>query len=240
MTKKPRKHRAPRVPRSKAPGGQLTAHAHTPTVWRSLARAAFGDLAGREFQGVRATLRALIDLLPDQSGQGLATSAQIGQCSGLSVRWTRRCLHILEDLGIISYRRGGIDRYGKPCPSWFRVHKNVLLKFIHTARPMREEANRIRREITAKRTAGLRGAFQKRRSEHAALSAHLPTPKGEFRSPLTPGERGITDQLPPQAALYCRTCGGQHETGAQCLTAGPPPGGSLRALVDQMRREAVS
>ena len=163
----------------------LTAHRPTDSLMTSLARAGWGDLTGRQLQGVRSTLRALVDLLPHASGQGEATAAQIADASGLSERWTRRCLHLLEDAGLITWHRGGVA-YGRPQPSAFRVVKTALVALIKGARPVLAVIQARRAEQTAHRLRGLtflksRGR-QTPRSRHAALSAS-PHPQGGDTSP---------------------------------------------------------
>lgn len=154
-----------------------TPHWPVPSLLRSLARAGWGDLSGREWQGVRSVLRALCDSLPDRSGEGHVTEPQIAQRAGLSLRWTRRCLHVLEDLGVVaSWRRGGIVD-GRPTPSWLRLSKRVLVALVDAARPIREAADVARRALTVARIAGLRNV-RNRRSDHAALSARLHSPIG--------------------------------------------------------------
>src|SRR5690606_37585366 len=158
----------------------LTAYRPTDSLMTSLARAGWGDLTGRHLQGVRSTLRALVDLLPHGSGQGEATASQIADASGLSERWTRRCLGILEDAGLISWHRGGVA-YGRPQPSAFRIAKRALVDLIRGARPVLAVIQARRAEATAARLRGLtfvksRGRH-KPRSVHAALSAS-PHPQG--------------------------------------------------------------
>lgn len=147
----------------------------------SLVRSGWGDLRGHHLGGVRDTLRALVDLLPWQSGEGLVTAAQVADAASLSERWTRRCLHLLEDAGIIRWTRGGVTN-GKPLPSHIRIAKRVLVELIGGARPMLAAIQRARAERTAARLAGrpfikAHGRYQ-RRSVHAELSADPHPPRG--------------------------------------------------------------
>lgn len=160
----------------------LSAGAPLPSLMTSLSRAGWGDLAGREWQGVRTTLAALVAQLPHRSGEGLTTAEQIATSAGLSVRWVRRCLHVLEDLGLILWRRGGVQS-GKPAPSHIRVVKKVLVDLIRAARPLKDAADAARRAATTARLAMLRRLYvgpqaRNRRSAHVALSAS-PRPYGE-------------------------------------------------------------
>ncbi|MCI7688936.1 MAG: hypothetical protein MSQ68_00980 [Trueperella pyogenes] len=163
-----------------------TAYWPTPSLIRSLSRVGWGELSGREFQGVRSTLRALADLLPDKSGKGAATAYQISEASGLSERWTRRCLNVLEDMGIIKWDRGGVVD-GRPAPSWFTIVKNALVVAIHKAREIATGRRLQHREKTASRLQTLkprarvfnsRQSAGSRRSTHAELSASLRPPYG--------------------------------------------------------------
>lgn len=104
-----------------------------PSLITSLKRAGWGTLHGRKYQGVRSTLLALEGLLPHRSGEGRVTAWQISEAAGLSERWTRRCLSVLEELGIIRWSRGTIID-GKPAPSFIRVHKRVLATLVRLAR----------------------------------------------------------------------------------------------------------
>lgn len=166
----------------------LTAYRPTDSLMTSLSRAGWGDLSGRHMQGIRSTLRALVDLLPHRSGQGLATAPQIADAAGLSERWVRRCLGLLEDAEVITWTRGGVID-GKPAPSYFRISKRVLVALIGGARPMLAAVQRARATKTAARLAGLRYVKSRgprnRGSAHAALSAS-PHPKGKDHGPSGP------------------------------------------------------
>ena len=97
-----------------------------PSLLSYLGRHGWGDdLDGRRGQGLRSCLRALADLLPPGAAEGKVTAAQVSDAAGLSVRWTRRCLHTLENLGIITWTRGWLDK-GKPRAGWLRVEKASL------------------------------------------------------------------------------------------------------------------
>ena len=181
----------------------LTAARPTDSLMTSLARSGWGDLSGRSMQGVRSTLRALVDLLPHRSGEGLATAAQIADAAGLSERWVRRCLHLLEDAELIRWTRGGVSA-GTPLPSHFRVSKRVLVALIQGARPVLAAIQRQRAERTAQRLAGLsflRPKQRLRRSVHAALSAD-PHPQGGGAAHPSPLEMPLhlTDEDAERAA----------------------------------------
>ncbi len=193
----------------------LTAHAPVPALLTSLRRAGWGDLAGREWQGVRSTLDAVAARLPHKSGQGWTTAEQVAQSAGLSPRWVRHCMHLLEDLGVIEWSRGGVID-GTPTPSYVRIVKAVLLDLVRAARPLREAADRARRTATNVRIAHLRyvRGQRTRRSAHAELSASLPTPTGEVPTTDLP-ER--TDDM---RVFVPPTC--EHGGDARLLRSGQP------------------
>lgn len=181
--------------------------ARTPTpYWRpdqlltSLSNAGWGELSGGALQGIRTTLEALRRSLPPRTGQGETTVWQIAQKAGLSERWVRRCLGVLEEAGVISWHRGGVA-YGRPRPSSFRINKKVLVAMINGARPVMDVLRARRKAQTDARLAGLwfvktkRG--QTRRSVHAELSADLPSLAGD--SP--PPRGGVDDDEPPNEPL---------------------------------------
>lgn len=156
----------------------MTAHAPVPALLTSLKRAGWGELSGAEWQGVRTTLDGLAAQLPHGSGQGFTTAHQVATSGGLSVRWTRRCLQFLEDLGVIVWHRGGIAS-GQPSPSFIRIVKTRLIDLIHAARPMREAKDAEHRTSTLARIRELRTLYvRSRRSDHAELSASPHTLRG--------------------------------------------------------------
>lgn len=166
---------------------------------RSLARAGWGDLAGRQWQGVRTTLRALVDALPDKSATGETTVNQLANNAGLSERWVRRCLHILEDAGLIKWHRGNIEA-GRPRPSVIRINKRRIVDLIRDARPAKAIREALHATATRERLARLRSTWIKnkgarfRRSAHAELSAGL--------HPLRGGTGAERAPESPQTSLH--------------------------------------
>lgn len=175
----------------------ITAHRALPSLLTSLQHAGWGPLAERDLQGVRAVLVGLVGKLPHKSGQGLVTVAQIADATGgYSTKWVARCLHVLEDLGLIEWRRGGVVA-GAPQPSWIRLSKQALVDLIERSRPMLQAVLAARRAITDARLAGisyLKG--RSRRSAQVELSEHL--------HPLT-GE--VSTSLPREALPHGEPCG---------------------------------
>lgn len=166
----------------------LSARWSAPQLLTSLSAAGWGELSGAEWQGVRSVLSGLVARLPHKSAQGLTTAEQVAAAAGLSERWTRRCLDVLESIGLIEWRRGGVVS-GKPQPSFLRIIKRRLVELIEEARPERARAIAARRARTAARLAGLRKLTVKPRrlKVHAELNtSHLPHRGGDSVSP-TPG-----------------------------------------------------
>lgn len=169
----------------------------------ALARAGWDDLTGRVAGGVRATLRALADLLPHGSALGEVTANQIADASGLCNSWTRRCLSVLEDMGIITWTRGGITD-GRPIPSIIKVSKQAVADLANRARRSLPPRLEERATATARRvrdTLRTRSTMHRRprrpaRTKHVAttalLSKTLP-PRGE--EPKASGPR--SEQPPP-------------------------------------------
>lgn len=170
-------------------GAALSPRWSAPQLITALRAAGWGELTGREWQGVRSVLTALVDRLPHRAARGLTTAEQVAAGAGLSERWARRCLAVMEDIGLIEWKRGGVVR-GEPQPSWIQVHKRRLVELIEEARPQRRAAIAARRARTAHRLAGLRAVTVKPRNanRHAELSAN-PTPlQGGGSPPPHPGD----------------------------------------------------
>jgi len=186
----------------------LTAHAPTRDIMTSLARAGWGDLAGSEHKGTRAMLRALVDLLPYGSGEGLVTAPQLADVSGYSERWVRSRLVELEQHGLILWRRGGVIA-GKCIPSHIRIVKGAVLALIGMARSLKDAAVDARRAVTQRRVEGLAFAVGKRRRFSIRNSVHSSSPsRGSF--PTT--SRGASSSASecahgdPRGEHYCALC----------------------------------
>lgn len=150
-----------------------------PSLITSLKRAGWGPLHGREYQGVRSTLLALEGLLPRKSAEGRCTAWQVAEAAGLSERWTRRCLTVLEDLGIIKWQRGTILR-GEPLASFIRVQKRKLAQLIRIARGEATRRIAAHRRAFIARLSQLRGnTIPRYQAESAPARAEL------YASPTT-------------------------------------------------------
>lgn len=202
---------------------------------RSLRRAGWGTLAGREWGGVRDVLDALAASLPDRSAEGFVTMPQLAQRASLSERWVRRCMGLLEDAGLVRWSRGGIDpRTGKPVPSLVRLVKSALVDLIRAARPLREAADLARRSAMRERLGNARALRlpdrYRRRSAHAALSAALHTPKGGEAAPAALIAQEGDNDMRPVIPITCR-----HDGDAGLLRDGRPRCPMCRAEKDRER-----
>jgi len=146
----------------------------------SLARAGWGELATPEWRGVRAVTRALVDVLDHRGGAGSTTVAEVASTAGYSTKWTRRCMAILEELGVITWHRGGIAD-GAPTKSLVRIAKRALVALIVAARPLQAAVVAATREATLERIREARLRWiveprerQRRRSRHVELGADRP------------------------------------------------------------------
>lgn len=169
-----------------------TAYWPVPSLMTSLRKAGWGEMSGPAWGGIRSTLAGLEAALPHRSGEGLVTVDQIAAGAGLSTRWTARCLTLLEDLGVIEWRRGGAIA-GRPVPSFIRLVKQRLVDLIHAARPLRAAALEAKRTETNRRIAHLRFVMRyRRRSAQVELGARLSSPSGE----------GLPSASPPVVDKY--------------------------------------
>lgn len=159
---------------------------------RSLGRAEWGPLEGTEWRGPRAILGALADLMHDgrtgRSATLTVTATQVAHRAGYGVRWTRTCLQVLEDIGVIEWHRGGVID-GTPRPGIVKVIKTRLCEWITLARARHDERERRRRDETARRLRRLRLlrlAPRLPRSLHAAVSASPSLYEGGRRAAWAP------------------------------------------------------
>lgn len=235
---------------------EISAHWDTRTLLTSLARAGWGDLSGRANNGVRAYLKALTDLLPYKSGQGLCTAAQVMDAAGYtSDKWARVTLAKLEDLGIVEWTRGGIID-GAPAPGFMRIVKSKLVELIHAARDSHAEKLAARKAKTAERLSRLtkpkaRIMGQRRSAPvHAVVSGSLSTPYGGVLMRDTPavkdsslkgqaGARAIAaeKERQKQARIYHQTNTEIEKIQARTgLTAGQAARELCREKIRKLRR----
>lgn len=200
----------------------LTAHAPLPSLLTSLARAGWGPLSGGALQGVRSTLTALVSQLPHGSGEGTSTAEQVALAAGLSGRWVRECLKTLEDLGLVTWTRGGVIA-GKPAPSHFRINKRAVVALILEARPIKAAREAARAAATTERLKTLRTGYVrggarglrvpgKRAGQAMRNSRQAPTPYGE-------GPRAVPARPTPTTSIY----DWKAEAAKAAAAAVPPP-----------------
>lgn len=111
----------------------VTAYWPLPALMSALASAGWGQLSGRKWQGLRSVLFALTAKLDHRTGGGFTTAVQVADSAGLSERWTRHLLNELEELGLITWKRGGIRREVRTA-SYIKVNKKALAAMVRDAR----------------------------------------------------------------------------------------------------------
>lgn len=160
-----------------------------------LASSGWGPLAGAGFRCARVLLQTLAKLSRsahmDRRGVLTMTASQIAEQAGYSERWARSNLHLLEELGVIAWQRGGIVE-GTPVPSCFRIVKTELRRIRRAAKATHDETERLRAEEFARRLRSIRLATlgpRRRWSDHAEAAA---TPTHYVRS----GGRDATAPTP--------------------------------------------
>lgn len=160
----------------------LTAEAPVQVLVQSLNRAGWGELTGNEWQGVRSTLMALANRARSKSYL-TATVWQLSQSTGLSEKWTSRCLTILEGLGVITWQRGWIDK-GKPRAGFIQIIKARLLCLVREAWAKGNSRWIAQRAATARRLQALKKPKSNlRRSRRVELSSYLNTFSGGASAP---------------------------------------------------------
>lgn len=208
-----------------------------PSLMTSLSRAGWGILSAHEHKGSRAVLRALTDLLPHGSAEGLSTAAQVADVAGLSERWARKCLQTLEDLGIIRWNRGGIA-YGKPRPSHFRIVKARLASMIKAARPEQTEREATRKVRTEERMKKIKRMFvaspkRKRSSLHTEVTTGPFSLQGGTGTVSGPVEciHGTDISKPlPNGSSRCPLCRAKAKPKPKTVEPKPLFAGALKAV----------
>lgn len=222
---------------------RLTAGSPLPLLVGALGRAGWGPLGQRSYQGLRALLRALADMLPARAGQGLTTQAQLADELGYTPRHVQDLILLAEEIGLVSYRRGQVWE-GIPNPGFIRVHKSMIVDLIRAARPAHDQATRDRNHRTRLRV--LRCTLKNLRSrqvprEGPELKPGLPPLKGKKagspRQPDPPNSLKEDKMLPPavidhlpqicihgaKSPLTCNRCRYRAITDAQDAAKARPP-----------------
>jgi hypothetical protein len=180
----------------------------------SLQSHGWGELDGPENAGLQKVMTALESLLPWESAEGQLTRAQVADAAGMTPKWAGHCLRRLEQLGVITWRRGWLD-HGRPRAGWIRVLKHRLAEMCRAVRGYLDARRAQRRIDTHER---LQKTLRQRTvppwklhrplSRRGELSSTLPTqgstPRsaGAFQqpSPTLPGINGDT-------MTDCQVCG---------------------------------
>lgn len=224
----------------------------------------WGVLDGREHRGVRDVLRYLCHA--QHSKAVVITGRQLAKRVGLSEKWTRRCLHVLEALGIVRWTRGHIEQ-GRPRPGWITVRAGRLAQVVRHARDAARTARAEHRRQTDHRisttvrnhTLWPRKKRHNPLSDHAELSSSLPLSRGKdaaaspaaasSKRPLTaPGDpvQACVHDLPNinACALCRRTLAADPTLDVRTLykhieRTGPPPAG-WRARTRALARQAAA
>ena len=158
----------------------------------------WGVLDGRSMRGVRDVLRVLCHA--QHSRAVVITGRQLAKRVGLSERWTRRCLHVLEALGIVRWTRGHIEQ-GRPRPGWITVRAGRLAQVVRHAREQAATDRAEHRRSTGHRirTTVRNHTLWPRKKRHNPLSVHA-----ELSASLPLGEGKKDAEAPPSAASLGR------------------------------------
>lgn len=176
----------------------VTAGWPLPLLVDKLAVAGWGPLAPRRAGGLRGVLNSLARLLPPGSALGEVTASQLADTAGISERWARSCLAVLEAADVITWTRGTIVD-GQPTPSIIRVSKRALADLVLYARRELPKKLRARAQATADRIRETlrqrtihRNTRQRRRPSWATPPApSKPSPRAELRQPPSPYGEGL-------------------------------------------------
>ena len=132
----------------------ITAHASVFKILAALRKAGWGDLAGAHHRCHRAILDTLVSVSRSQgqdfSGYFKITTMQLADRAGYTDRHVRACIPDLEEMGLITWHRGGIAE-GKPQPGFMRINKTALVALVRAARPAYDRLLNARRKETQER-----------------------------------------------------------------------------------------
>lgn len=134
--------------------GTLHAGMSLQDIMNALARVNWGPLRGRAWAYRRMVLQTLALMMREQKADysaELVTSAQqVADRAGCHEKTIRRCLHDMEDLGLVEWRRGGIWD-GRPMPSVIKVIKSRIVEWALAWRPRFNAAQAKLRAETLRR-----------------------------------------------------------------------------------------
>lgn len=159
--------------------GHLNATMRVGDILAALARVNWGPFRGRAWAYRRIILQTLAIMAREQkadlTAEVIGSAPQISDRAGCHEKTVRRCLHDLEDLGLITYQRGGIWD-GKPQPSIIRIVKARLVELTLAFRPRHDKTLEDRRRETLARLATLEKARvrpRQRTENHADFKPSL-------------------------------------------------------------------
>lgn len=168
--------------------GHLNAAMHIGDILAALARVGWGPFRGRAWTYRRIVLQTLAIMAREQhsslSADVIGSAPQIADRAGCHEKTVRRCLRDLEDLGLVTYQRGGIWD-GRPCPSTIRIIKTRIVEITLAFRPRHDAALEARRLETLARITALEKAKVRPRQRAAAHADFAPSlsPYGK-RAPI--------------------------------------------------------
>ena len=113
-----------------------------------------GGLSGRLWATPRALLAVLGRLVDQNTGTVTTTAAQLADRLGCDRRTAAAGLRRLEDLGVITWDRGGVTE-GRPAPGVIRLHKAILCALIPLGLAALTAVITARAALTSARLAGL-------------------------------------------------------------------------------------
>lgn len=174
---------------------RITAAAPLSMLVAALSRVQWGPLAGAKNRPAQLILLALGSHAQysglDSAGEITITTHQLADMAGYSDRHLRRWMPVLEGLGLIQWRRGGVID-GKPQPGTLRVCKKLLAQWVRDWTARADAAIEARRIKTLARLKGLRllriPPYRPRWKAHADTLASPP--------PSTRGEQGDSAPRP--------------------------------------------
>lgn len=188
---------------------RITAAASLSMLVAALSRVQWGPLAGAKNRPAQLILLALGSNAQhsglDAAGEITITTHQLADMAGYSDRHLRRWMPVLEGLGLIQWRRGGVID-GKPQPGTLRVCKKLLAQWIRDWTARADAAIEARRIKTLARLKGLRllriPPYRPRWQAHAdMLSSPPPSTRGEQGDyaprPLPPAGDSTSDKKEP-------------------------------------------
>lgn len=112
---------------------------------RRWSRSGWGDMNEARYRGVVRTLMALGDAVAEErNGRDSCriTTGQLAARSGYCAKWTQTSLNYLEQLGLITWTRGGIWN-GKPRPSRIVIQRARLAAITREAMQIGDERDRV-------------------------------------------------------------------------------------------------